>query len=92
MVCKELKMKFNTAFVHNYPLVHTFYGHFPPPPLAKYFSKQIGNWYYYFIPKEMKELGIWWQKGDFLLYCGVGDNISVSQQVWLLIVVKGFKY
>lgn len=49
-------MKFNTAFVHDYPLVHTFYGHFPP--LAKYFSKQIGNWYYYFIPKERRELGI----------------------------------
>ncbi len=47
------------------------------PPLTKYFSKQIGNWYYYFFPKERKELGIWWQKRDFLLYCGVGDNISV---------------
>ncbi len=23
MVCKELKMNFNAAFVHNYPFVHT---------------------------------------------------------------------
>lgn len=29
MVCKELKMNFNAAFVHNYPVVHTcFIGSF----------------------------------------------------------------
>lgn len=29
MVCKELKMNFNAAFVHNYPVVHTcFIGEF----------------------------------------------------------------
>lgn len=46
MVCKELKMNFNAAFVHNYPVVHTcfigsfFFFFFS---FFKYFSKQIGN-------------------------------------------------
>lgn len=61
MVCKELKMNFNAAFVHNYPVVHTcFIGSF----FFSFFFLQIflkADWkhsWYYPLSSEKKELRI----------------------------------
>lgn len=60
MVCKELKMNFNAAFVHNYPVVHTcFIGSFFffLLPLLQIFLK--ADWkhsWYYPLSSEKKRI------------------------------------
>lgn len=40
MVCKELKMNFNAAFVHNYPVVHTCF---------------IGSFFFFLLPSNISQ-------------------------------------
>ena len=57
MVYKELKMKFNAAFVHNYPLVHTYFiGSFFF--LLQIFLKADWRLVLLFFSVKKKELGI----------------------------------
>lgn len=54
MVCKELKMNFNAAFVHNYPFVHTCFigGFLFSPLLSQSRLRNILLYYPLFFPRE----------------------------------------
>lgn len=59
MVCKELKMNFNAAFVHNYPVVHTcFIGSFFFFLLQIFLKADWKHSWYYPLSSEKKELRI----------------------------------